>query len=676
MKPDARDQRWLVYDLGGGTFDIAIVSTREGQLSVLEHRGNNMLGGMDFDRLMVMKLLWPRLQTLFKLPEASRAIPNYRRLIQILHREAEQAKIDLSFSQQVTLSIFNAGNDDDGKAIETEFEVTRAELNQLVTEPINRTLALCQQAIADARINKADIAKIILVGGPTQMPIVREMLETELNLPLDFSIDPMTVVARGAAIYASTLPITKDISVTTIIPGVIRLTLAHEQVWPETTCLVAGRIDNFASQQKLEVLIEPITGHWTSGWLPVQEGYFETNVQLLEGRTVKFQISLRDEQGRKLPAQPDSFSIRHGLALSEPPLPHSIGAEFVRPDGKTEIEVIFPRSTPLPAQTIISCKADKTLRPSRPEEYIAIKIWEGESPDPESNTWVCALKISATDLPRPLPEGSDIELSIAINASRLMEVEAFVPALNQHFREGVYIPEESKEQVTEKVKLLRFEVDRYFRRLRRLREMSNDLGKPEFQEELKQLSEKLENQDLAQQQPPGDPGSAKILFEEFRVLRARINDLERKIKSEMNLPALVKRLEREKADAEWTINSYGDAIDRKEFELLMREVERHIAREDERALNKAIDDFNDLRIRVLLKQDWVWKDIFESFTQPYVAFSNESEAKRLIEQGHEAIAREDWLKLRDIVEELSRLLPRDVMEVEREKALKAGIRRR
>ncbi|MBI4850373.1 MAG: Hsp70 family protein [Acidobacteria bacterium] len=679
MKSDAINSRWLVYDLGGGTFDIAVVSTKDGQLRVLEHRGNNMLGGLDFDRLVVRKLLWPKLQESFNLPEAGKAVSSYRRLIQILHREAEQAKIDLSFSEKVTISLFNVGDDDDQKPIEIEMEISRSELNILVEGLINKTILLCKQAINDAHISREDIAKVVLVGGPTHMPIIRDMLSTELNLPLDFSIDPMTVVARGAAIYASTIGKQRSKVNLNKATDTLNITLAHESVWSDTSCLVAGRIEG-ENDTALEILIESDSKHWTSGWMPITDNYFEVYVQLLEGKTTNFNIFIRDRIGNNLVTNIESFSIRHGLALSEPPLPHSIGAEFVRPDGTTTIEIIFPRSTPLPAQTIVHCKADKTLRPSKPDDYIAIKIWEGEFPDPEANIWVGALKINAAHIQRPLPEGADIELSIAISASRLMEVEAFVPILNQHFREGVYIPDESKEQIIEKVKKIQFELDRYFYRIRNLESMADEIDIPSLKREIQELSARLEeiylegHRHLANPETR-DPGDAKRVFEEFREVRGNIGQIEKKLKSEGKMLFALRKFEWEKEEARKIVDKWGDKFEKKEFELLCREAERHISREDETALEKTRSEVEALNWHIRFKQNGFWQDTFELLQQPHFVFTNRELAEKYLSQGHKALEKEQWDKLKENVIELCKLLPQDPGEIDKQKILRAGIRR-
>ena len=120
---------------------------------------------------------------------------------------------------------------------------------------------------------------------------------------------------------------------------------------------------------------------------------------------------------------------------------------------------------------------------------------------------------------------------------------------------------------------------------------------------------------------------------------------------------------------------WGDRLEQKEYELLCREANRQIEREDEKALEKVIRDFESLKWRVLFKQDWYWKELFDSLCQPGVPFINAQEAQRLITVGQEATARGDGDRLREIVRELWKLQPRSAVETEKEKALRAGIRR-
>jgi len=120
-------------------------------------------------------------------------------------RVAEQAKIALSTSDSAPIDVFNIGDDLAGNPIEHSVPITRAQLEKQMEPLLAKCLELTRRALDGARMTAADIDRVIMVGGPTQMPIVRQALISMMGDKLDFSIDPMTVVAQGAALYASTL---------------------------------------------------------------------------------------------------------------------------------------------------------------------------------------------------------------------------------------------------------------------------------------------------------------------------------------------------------------------------------------------------------------------------------------------------------------------------------------
>ncbi|MDX6272773.1 MAG: molecular chaperone HscC, partial [Acidobacteriota bacterium] len=186
-RPDARDQRWLVFDLGGGTLDIAVVSTRDGRLSVLEHRGDNHLGGKDIDRLIVQKLFLPNLAAQFSLPDAPAAAG---RLLRKLTLIAEYAKIELSNSDDTIVSLIDLGTDTEGRLIESELPLSRAEVEAEIEPLVARCLQLAGDALASARVKGADLDRVLLVGGPTQMPYVRRQIGDALGARVDYSLDP------------------------------------------------------------------------------------------------------------------------------------------------------------------------------------------------------------------------------------------------------------------------------------------------------------------------------------------------------------------------------------------------------------------------------------------------------------------------------------------------------
>ena len=270
-RTDKSNQRWLVFDLGGGTLDIAVVSTRDGRLNVLEHRGNNLLGGKDVDRLLVENILMPAICGSFSLrqdgPQSART-----RILPRLRLKAEEAKIDLSRDNEVVISLVDVGDDDSGVPIELDISLKRSEFEALIEPLIEQCCNLAKEAIVGARLSTTDIDRILLVGGPTQTPHVRKALNQMLGIPVDYSADPMTIVGRGAAIYASTLesaePQVKN-NESSKSRQLVNVVIAHDAVSSETHATVAGRLTE--NNDGLELKIDSDGGLWTSGWMKLND---------------------------------------------------------------------------------------------------------------------------------------------------------------------------------------------------------------------------------------------------------------------------------------------------------------------------------------------------------------------------------------------------------------------
>ena len=200
-----RDGRFLVYDLGGGTFDVALVEATSGSVTVIAHEGINMLGGRDFDRIIVDSIVRPWLDNNFALPDNVTTLPAYKRLFAIARMKAEQAKIELSTKQEATIFLSDEevrADDLNGQAIYVECNVDRKTLENLIKDRIDDSIELCRKILKDNSLGHEDIDRVVFIGGPSKMPIIRELVSTQLAVPADLKTDPMTAVARGAAIFA------------------------------------------------------------------------------------------------------------------------------------------------------------------------------------------------------------------------------------------------------------------------------------------------------------------------------------------------------------------------------------------------------------------------------------------------------------------------------------------
>ena len=187
-----------VLDLGGGTFDVTLMEMGEGVFEVVSTSGDTQLGGMDMDNRLVEWIV-----TEFKKREGV-DISGDRQAMQRLRDAAEKAKIELSSTLNTTVNLpFIAQKD--GKPLHLEMTLTRAKLEEIIEPVLSRCKAPIEQAFKDAKWSYSDVNHIILVGGPTRMPVVRERFESVIGRKAERGVDPMQCVALGAAIQGAVL---------------------------------------------------------------------------------------------------------------------------------------------------------------------------------------------------------------------------------------------------------------------------------------------------------------------------------------------------------------------------------------------------------------------------------------------------------------------------------------
>jgi len=675
-RPGTGNQRWLVFDLGGGTLDVAVVSTREGRLNILEHRGNNLLGGKDVDRLIVEQILLPAIEENYDL-RASGVNAARRVLSSRLRMKAEEAKIDLSTAEEVLVSLYDLGVDDCGTPIDMEVSITRAQLEELMEPLLEKCCVLAREALAGARLAGGDLDCILLVGGPTQSPFLRATLGARLGARVDFSVDPMTIVGRGAAIYASTF---ERKTQSAILPprDCANLKLDYEPISVDPQCSVSGRLMNCASD--VEVMIEAEGGLWTSGWIKPTDGVFETNVALNENDITTFWVYARDGQGRLVETDTPEFKVRHGLVTSAPPLPHSISVELVQPDGKLSLDPVLPKGTPLPAEATMRYRAAHALVPDKPDSDLAIKLWEGEFlDDPDANEWVGRVVLPHDGVGRSVPEGENIEVRIYIDASRRVTVEAFVPRLNQHFNERLYMPPREEQDFSDLSGEVATAVQGYRVRLEQLERTFSVDDQGSTRAELEDLRRDLDDLDDKAASPGGvrvqvDPDDARRIVEESKTARGRLGRLERRAAGRGSSVVSTRFLDLVKTVVE-VVEQFGTALEKHQLAMFRRELERAASKGDDKAIPRICKEINDLRWRVLFNHDWYWKDTFNSLCRRDTPFVDATEASRLIAMGQTAVSSGDGACLRQAVRGLWKLQPKGDAETTRERAMRSGLRK-
>ena len=192
------DQTILVYDLGGGTFDVSILELGDGVFEVKSTAGDNQLGGDDFDQVIIDYLV-----NEFR-KENGIDLSKDKMAVQRLKDAAEKAKKDLSgvTITQISLPFITAG---EAGPFHLEVTLTRAKFEELSSDLVERTMGPTRQALRDAGLSASEIDRVILVGGSTRIPAVQEAIKKETGKEPHKGVNPDEVVAMGAAIQGGVL---------------------------------------------------------------------------------------------------------------------------------------------------------------------------------------------------------------------------------------------------------------------------------------------------------------------------------------------------------------------------------------------------------------------------------------------------------------------------------------
>ena len=408
MEGAKRSGQFLVYDLGGGTFDVALAQAINGEVTIVAHQGINMLGGRDFDRMLVNDLVRPWLQEHFDLPDNFQRDPQYQKLIRIAQLAAEKAKIDLS-SQEET-SVFASDQevrltDQSEVDIYLDIPVTRDRLEALIREPVMQTVEMIRTLLEENNYKNDDIDRIVFIGGPSRIPLVRQMVSTELGIAADLKTDPMTAVAVGAAYYCESRQWGAD-NVSAPKPKEAQTPVPDE---PSLSFHYTARTADDKTVLTLKVSAEPtaprqirlVTKEWDSGQLPVTDG-LTIAVPLKNIGDHVFDVRVSDDKDKHLPQHDQSLTITRLMATTASiPAAQTIAVKALDHAFAQE-NILLPllkKGDLLPATGTATFKSARALR-AHETGHLSFELFQVEYPERvDLNLCVGVFRIGGEDLP-------------------------------------------------------------------------------------------------------------------------------------------------------------------------------------------------------------------------------------------------------------------------------------
>ncbi len=655
------DGKWLVYDLGGGTFDVALVKIENGEMRVLDHEGDNFLGGTDFDRLIIENFIVPHIskhhENVDMASDFQSASGKYNALFFALMHKAEEAKKELSNRTSTEIEFEFEGED-------VVVEITRSDFEGIIREPIARTAEMVRSILTRNSLTPRDLSFILLVGGSTYIPYIRSRIEELAQIPVKTDIDPTTAIVSGAAYFAGTQE--KQI-------------IASADNFENNSGLIVKAVYEKTSKDSTEPFFARVTGETSGLFYRIlrSDGGFDTGLRELKERISEdlrlvpdsynhFKFTTFDDRNNEVDTNFREFQIAHNIiGVSGQPLPEDICIELDDIENETShLRLIFPRNTILPAKSpTVTVSATRSVSKGSLDDALYINVLEGDSSYlPESVKHIGTLEIGSSELNRDLLKGAEIELMFEVSESRDVTVSAYIQHSDQAFKQ-VFQPKEREV----KTEWLQRDVESLLDKIDSHAEEAKRRDDTELLRELRVLAKEVDRlEDRALCLSNDDVTDVKFQLEDEKNRLARqVNTSIQSRRAEILLDEYFDI----KEQCSNLIAESGSDRNREHFTEIVEGESQFVRPPSPPLLKAKIGELHNLYFSVLWRQPKFLTAEFNWIVEQEKLNDSDS-VQKLIEQGQIAIIDNDFDSLRGIIFRLYDMMPK---EKRRRREAKTGI---
>ena len=433
LKADDKNGIWMVFDFGGGTFDAALLKVEDGIMQVFDTEGDNYLGGKNLDYAIVDEIIIPYLQKNYSIDGILNDEEKKQVLRDAMKTYAEDVKNQLSFKdkEDIISNLGDLGEDEDGEEIELDLTVKQSEAFNVMRPYFQKAVDKCNELLKRNNLKGTQVSKLILVGGPTHCPLIRQMLKEQVTPNVDSSIDPMTAVAVGAALYASTID--ADVSKEDVPVETIRLDIEYESTTVETSEWISIMLPKDSKLPMVQVEMTRNDGGWSSGKVNVNTTGDAIEIKLEESKPNSFSIVVYDDKGDRLSCFPNEITIIQGTKVGSAPLPYNIGIAVwsdIKKKGAFKMAKGLEKNKPVPAVGVVNdLRTTSQLRPGIESDTLKIPVYqvddftEAEGRSVALYEYVCDVVFTGDDIETLIPIDSPLDVTLRVDSSEQMTVE-------------------------------------------------------------------------------------------------------------------------------------------------------------------------------------------------------------------------------------------------------------